>query len=65
MDVAFIMKIAGIGLIIVVVNLFLSKNGRDDYANLVSLAGIIIAIIVLVTKLGEVIDLIEGVFNIV
>ncbi len=65
MEVGFILKIAGIGLIVTVVNLFLSKSGRDDHANLVSLAGIIIAVIVLVSKLGELISLIEGVFGIV
>ena len=65
MEVGFILKIAGIGLMVSVINIFLSKNGRDDYANLVTLAGIIIAAIVLVTKLGELIEVIKGVFNIV
>lgn len=65
MEVGFILKIAGIGLIVAVVNIFLSKNGREDYANLVTLSGIIIAAIILVTKLGELIEIIKGVFNIV
>ena len=64
MEVGFILKIAGIGLIVAVINIFLSKNGRDDYANLVTIAGIIIAIIVLVMKLGELIEVIKGVFNV-
>jgi stage III sporulation protein AC len=58
------LKIAGIGLIVAVLNVFLSKNGRDDHANLVSLAGIIIAVVMLVSKLSELIDLIGGVFGI-
>ena len=65
MEVGFILKIAGIGLIVMVVNMFLSKNGRDDYANLVSVAGVIIAVIVLVSKLGELIEIIRGVFGVV
>jgi stage III sporulation protein AC len=64
MDVGLILKIAGIGLIVAVLNVFLSKNGRDDHANLVSLAGIIIAVVMLVSKLSELIDLIGGVFGI-
>ena len=64
MDVGLILKIAGIGLIVAVLNVFLSKNGREDHANLVSLAGIIIAVVMLVSKLSELIDLIGGVFGI-
>ena len=59
-----ILKIAGIGLIVAVINMFLSKNGRDDHANLVSLAGMIIAIVLLVGKLSELIELIGRVFGI-
>ena len=65
MEVGFILKIAGIAIIVAVINLFLQKNGRDDYANLVSLAGIIITVVLLVSKLGELIELIKGVFEIV
>lgn len=65
MEVGLILKVGGIGLIVAVVNFFLSKTGRDDYANLVSLAGVIVVIVMLVSKLGDLIDVIKGVFNIV
>lgn len=64
MDVTLILKVGGIGLIVAVVNFFLSKTGRDDYANLVSLSGVIVIIVMLVTKLGELLSVIEGVFNV-
>ncbi len=64
MDVGLILKIAGIGLIITVINQVLSKNGRDDQANLVSLAGVIIVLFLLVDKLGELIRLIQTVFGV-
>ena len=64
MDVGLILKVGGIGLIVAVVNFFLSKTGRDDYANLVSLAGVIVVVVMLVSKLGDLIQVIEGVFNI-
>jgi len=64
MDVGLILRIGGIGLIVMVLNIFLSKNGRDDHANLVALAGVIIAILLLVTKLGELLDIISGVFGV-
>ena len=65
MEVGFILKIAGIAIVVAVINVFLQKSGRDDYVNLVSLAGIIITVILLVTKLGELIELVKGVFDIV
>ncbi len=64
MDLALILKIAGIGLIITVINQVLSKNGRDDQANLVSLAGVIIVLFILVGKLGELISLIQNIFGV-
>ncbi len=64
MDLSLIFKIAGIGLIITVINQVLSKNGRDDQANLVSLAGVIIVLFMLVSKLGELIALIQNIFGV-
>ncbi len=33
MDVNIIFKIAGIGIVVTVINQILSKNGRDDYGD--------------------------------
>ena len=65
MEVSFILKIAGVGLIVAVINYFLSKTGRDDHVGFVSLAGVLIVLFVLISKLGELINVIEGVFGIV
>ena len=65
MDIGLILKIAGVGFIVSVLTQILRKNGRDDQANFVSLAGIIIVLFMLIGKIGELIDLIQGVFGIV
>lgn len=65
MEVSFILKIAGVGLIVAVINHFLSKTGREDHVGFVSLAGVLIVLFVLISKLGELINVIEGVFGIV
>ena len=65
MDVSLVLKVGGIGLIVAVLNIFLNKTGRDDYANFVSLAGVIVVIVLLISKISELIDVITGVFNIV
>ena len=40
MEITFIFKIAGIGIIVAMLYQILSKSGRDEYAMLVVLAGI-------------------------
>ena len=64
MDYSIILKIAGLGLIISIVNQILSKNGREDISNMVSIAGILITLFLIIDKLNELIKLIESVFHI-
>ena len=43
MDLSFLLKIAGVGIIVAVSCQVLSKLGRDEQATMVSIAGIIVA----------------------
>ena len=63
MDISFVMKMAGLGIIVTVVCQILSRAGRDEQATYVSLAGIIVAIIALVGEVGELFGLIKDVFG--
>ena len=65
MDLGLILKIAGIGLIVSILCQVLSKNGRDSEATMVSLAGVMVVLFMLIGKLSELIKVIEGVFGIV
>ena len=56
---------AGIGLIVSILCQVLSKNGRDSEATMVSLAGVMVVLFMLIGKLSELIKVIEGVFGIV
>jgi stage III sporulation protein AC len=53
MNIDVIFRIAGIGILITVVNQVLSKNGRDDMATMVTLAGVIIVLAVVVTMIND------------
>ena len=64
MDISFILKIAGIGMIVAVACQVLSKIGRDDQASFVSLAGIIVALILLIGEIGTLFDAVKDVFGI-
>ncbi len=63
MDVSFILKIAGIGMIVAVSCQILSKIGRDEQATLISIAGIILVLLLLVGELGELFDTVKDVFG--
>ncbi len=52
MDIDIIFKIAGIGIVITVLNQILTKNGRDDIATFVTLVGVIIVLLIVVDMIG-------------
>jgi stage III sporulation protein AC len=63
MDISLILKAAGVGLIVSVVCQILNKSGRDEQSMLVSMAGIIIVLLMLVKELGSLITAIKTVFG--
>lgn len=64
MDASLILKVAGIGMIVTVSCQVLSKAGRDEQSTLVSIAGIIIILMLLVGEIGTLFDKIKEVFGI-
>lgn len=63
MDLSFVLKIAGIGMTVAVCAQILNRAGRDEQAMLVSVAGIIIGLILLVSQMGELFALIAEAFG--
>ncbi len=64
MDLSFILKIAGIGMIVAVVCQILSKLGKDDQSMLVSIGGIILVLIIIIEELGGLLEMVKDVFGI-
>ena len=63
MDVSILLKIAGIGLIVMILCQVLSKSGRDDQAMLLSLGGMILVLLFLVEEMGTLLDSVRRVFG--
>ncbi len=63
MDTSVLFKIVGIGLTVAVACQILSKTGRDDQAMLVSLAGIIVVLIMLVGQVSDLFSTIKSIFG--
>ncbi len=56
MDVDFIFKIAGIGIVVTVIGQVLSRAGRDDIAMLATLSGLVVVLMMVA-------NMISGFFN--
>jgi len=63
MDLAFILKIAGIGLIVALLNSVLSKSGREEYAMLTVITGIVVILFMLIPQLSDLIDTLRSSFD--
>ena len=64
MDISLILKATGVGLIVSVVCQILNKSGRDEQSILVSIAGVIIVLLMLVKELDTLISSIKTIFGI-
>lgn len=64
MNVALVLKVAGLGLIVSVAHQILSKSGRDEQAMLVSIAGVIIAMLMLTKEIASLLQSIRNAFGI-
>ena len=63
MDVDLIMKVAGVGMIVAVVCQILGKAGREEQSTLVSIAGIVIILVLVVEKIGEIFESLKRIFG--
>ncbi len=62
MDINIIFKIAAIGILITVITQVLKKSDRDDIATLVSLAGLIIVLTLVINMISELFETIKNIF---
>ena len=63
MDIGIIFKIGAIGILITFICQILKKSDRDDIATLVSIAGLIIVLSLVVNMVGELFDNLKAIFN--
>lgn len=64
MDISIIFKIAGVGIVIALTNQILNKNGREDIATLVTLAGVIIILAIVVSMIADFFSTLKTVFQV-
>lgn len=63
MDIAFVFKIAAVGFVVAVLNQILSKSGRDDYAMLTTIAGVLVVLMMLLPKMQMLTETVRSIFD--
>ncbi len=63
MEIEFVFKVAGIGLIVAVLNMIVGKSGRDEQALIVTISGLIVVLALVIPEIGKLFESIKAVFG--
>ena len=63
MQIDIIFKIAAVGIIVTIVCQILKKSDRDDIATIVSVAGLIIVLTVVLDMIADLFDSVRNIFD--
>ena len=63
MNIDLIFKIAALGIIVAVLNQLLVRSGREEQALMVTLAGLVIVMMVMIQQISDLFALTKTLFN--
>lgn len=63
MEVDLIFRVAGIGIIVAVLNQLLARSGREEQALLTTIAGLVVVLVIIVEQIGELFEIVKSIFN--
>lgn len=63
MDVTLILRIAGVGILVSVAGNILSKSGRDEQSVFVTIAGIIVVLLMLISEIDRLFTSVRNIFG--
>ncbi len=63
MEIDLIFKIAGIGIIVAVLNLVLKRAEREEQAMMTTLAGLVVVLMLLIDKIAQLFETVKSVFG--
>ena len=63
MDVSLLLKVVGVGFVVLAAHQILSKAGRDEQATFVSIAGVITVFLLLLQEFSTLLTTIRGLFG--
>ena len=63
MDIDLIFRLAALGIIVSVLSILLSRSGREEQALILTIAGLVAALIIVVQEISELFALIRRLFG--
>ena len=63
MDVDLIFKIAAIGILVSILNIVLTKSGREEQAMMTTLAGLVVVLMMVVKQIVNLFDTVKALFG--
>ena len=63
MEIALILKVAGVGILISVLNMILDKVDRKDWVTLTTLVGIVIVLGLVLTEISDLFNTVRTMFQ--
>lgn len=63
MDVDLVFRIAAVGILVSVLNQVLSRSGREEQATMVTLAGLVVVLMMVVQQISELFQLVKDLFS--
>lgn len=63
MEIDLVFKIAGIGMIVAVLNQLLVRSGREDQALMTSIAALVVVLMMIIQEISQLFLMIKSVFG--
>ncbi|MBQ2670938.1 MAG: stage III sporulation protein AC [Clostridia bacterium] len=63
MNIDLIFQIAGVGIIVAVLNQLLTRAGREEQALLTTIAGLVVVLFIVTQQIGELFESVKRIFN--
>lgn len=63
MDISIVIKIAAVGILVAILNSILVRSGREDYALITILAGIVVVLMMLIPQFADLLDTVKSIVD--
>ena len=63
MDIAIVLKIAAVGIVTAIAAMLLKRSGKDEIATVVSVVGLIIALVMMLDVVVQLYDTLQSLFD--
>ena len=63
MQIDLIFKVAGVGIIVAVLNLILVRSGREEQGMMTTLAGLLVVLMMIIKEIGNMFSVIRSTFG--